>query len=281
MHKMWIHSQGHFFMFLSTFAVFIFLMTRFVFASWSVCVADQAKVWSSEVEGKSPQWFLYCSQGGGGPNGMEETDGCHLSKSHPEPEKEAVTETSLCWAWIYCCPIQGRAHIGPLTTFQEIMRAMERLLSSGCFLSFKSTLALSCENITESWESCSIWNIHSKARSLCLPPTRRSPTLHLGRICFRPLVHEVSGPQCPTWPGLCPAHCPAPSWMGFFHPGANPNPILGPPFRLCSLSLCAGGLLWGGEPRGTKELNSGSAAHDLLLTHKPSHLHVTELITLN
>lgn len=54
-------------MFLYTFAVFIFLMTQFVFASWNVCVTDQAKDWSSELEGKSLQWFLYCRQGGGGP----------------------------------------------------------------------------------------------------------------------------------------------------------------------------------------------------------------------
>lgn len=90
-------SQGHFFMFLYTFAVFIFLMTQFVFASWNACVADQAKVCSSEVEGKSLQWFLYCSQVGGA-DGMEEMYGCHLPKSHPEPEEQAVTETSLCWA---------------------------------------------------------------------------------------------------------------------------------------------------------------------------------------
>lgn len=31
-------------MFLSAFTVFVFLMTQFVFASWNVCVADQAKV---------------------------------------------------------------------------------------------------------------------------------------------------------------------------------------------------------------------------------------------
>lgn len=31
------------------------------------------------------------------PSGMEGTYGCHLPKSHPEPEEQAVTETSLCW----------------------------------------------------------------------------------------------------------------------------------------------------------------------------------------
>lgn len=32
------------------------------------------------------------------PNVMEETYGCHLPKSHPEPEEQAVTESNLCWA---------------------------------------------------------------------------------------------------------------------------------------------------------------------------------------
>lgn len=73
-------------------------MIQFVFASWNVYVTDQAKARSSEVEGKSLQWFLYCSWGGGLPSGMEETYGCHRPKSHPEPEEQAVTESNLCWA---------------------------------------------------------------------------------------------------------------------------------------------------------------------------------------
>lgn len=75
-------------------------MTQFVFASWNVCVTDQAKVWSSEVEGKSLQWFFTAARMEGVPNGMEETFpmAATFPKVMPEPEEQAVTETSLCWA---------------------------------------------------------------------------------------------------------------------------------------------------------------------------------------
>lgn len=82
-------------------------------------------------------------------------------------------------------------------------RAVERLFSLGCFLSFKSTFTLSSamKNVMDSWESYLIHNVWSRDRSRCLPRTSSSPALSLGSICFRPLVREVSGPHWPTWPG--------------------------------------------------------------------------------
>lgn len=52
-------------MFLYTLTVSIVLMMQFVFASWDVCVTDQANVWFSEGESKSLQWLLYGSIVGG------------------------------------------------------------------------------------------------------------------------------------------------------------------------------------------------------------------------
>lgn len=232
-------------------------MTQFVFASWNACVADQAKVCSSEVEGKSLQWFLYCSQVGGA-DGMEEMYGCHLPKSHPEPEEQAVTETSLCWAWNVLPHSPGQSSHSPLTTLQQIMRAMERFLSLGCFLTFRSTLALSSpmemSRVAESHVQYAIYTAglgHSAS-------TLQGHSHTLGRICFRPLVHEVSGSQSPTWPGLCPAHCPALSWMLFLPPRCQPKShprshcgvstfpsgsVLSPCVQVCS------GVVNPGEPR--------------------------------
>lgn len=139
----------------------------------------------------------------------------------------------------------------------------------------------SCENVTESWESCSICKIHSRARSHCLPPPGRSPEPCLGRICFSPLClksldHSAPPGQAyvpltaqhpPGWVSATQVPSQAPSWIPLWYQHFS--------FRLCSLSLCAGGLLWSGEPRGTKEPNSGSATCDLLLPHS---LHICMLL---
>lgn len=157
------------------------------------------------------------------------------------------------------------------------MRAMERLLSLGCFPSFKSTLALSrpvkMSQIAEShvqYATYTAWighsafllqgdSLHSVWDSLQAPCAWSLWTTvsHLARLMSSSAQHPpgwVSATQMPTQ---------TPSWIPAWYQHFS--------FRLCPLSLCAGGLLWGGEPRGTKEPNSGSAARDLLL---PYSLHI-------
>lgn len=151
----------------------------------------------------------------------------------------------------------GQSSLSPLTTLQQIMRAMERLLSLGCLLTFRSTLALSSPM---EMSLRVMFNMQYTLQGyVTLPsPYKDIPTLCLGRICFRPLVHEVSGPQGPTWPGLCPAPCPAPSWMLFLPPRCQPKPHPGSPLGISTfpsgsvLSPCVqvcSGVVNPGEPR--------------------------------
>lgn len=150
------------------------------------------------------------------------------------------------------------------------MRAMERLLSLGCFLSFRSTLALSCPmKMSQTAESHVQYAMYTAGLGHSAFLLQGDPLHSIwegftsGLLCMNSLDHSVppdvqltaqhppgwvSSPQVPTQTPSC-----MPPWYQHFF------------FRVCSLSLCAGGLPWGGEPRKTKELNSGFAAGDLLL----------------